>query len=413
MFIKSCVTEYPNHCLNEVAIVGRSNAGKSSFINAISKTKEARVSKTPGKTDLLNFFNMGDYVIVDMPGYGYAKRSTSKINQWKYIVENYLVNRSSLKSLILLMDIRRDWSKDEMMLAKFAIKRSLSTYVVLNKSDKVRNKKDRVEQIKKDSGLNDVLFFSARTKEGLKDVKKNYEVSMKAIGVIPSRYSSTRFPGKPLEKILGKTLIGHVIENSKQASLSELIVTTDSKKIADEARKYNVKVVMTDSDLPSGTDRVWEVVKNLNCDVVINIQGDEPLIKSSEINRTIEPFNDPKIQMTTLAGELTKEDLYSTNTVKVVVNINDFALYFSRFPIPYSRNNNIKNASLKHIGIYAFRHKFLKKFCNEDLCVLEQMEGLEQLRALYLGGVIKVIRTNIKSHGVDIPDDIKIVENLL
>ncbi len=173
MFIKSCVDKYFTSSLPEVALVGRSNSGKSSFLNSLSGSKVARVSKTPGKTNLLNFFNMGNYILVDMPGYGYAKRSISEINKWKNMVENYLITRSSLKLLVLVMDIRRDLTNDEMMLFTFAKKRSIPIYIVLSKADKSKKSKIKLKEIKKLSETDYVFVHSSKTKEGLPLIKKS------------------------------------------------------------------------------------------------------------------------------------------------------------------------------------------------------------------------------------------------
>lgn len=173
MFIKSCVDRYFTSSLPEVALVGRSNSGKSSFLNSLSGSKVARVSKTPGKTSLLNFFDMGNYILVDMPGYGYAKKSTFEINKWKSMVENYLVARTSLKLLILVMDIRRDLTDDEMMLMTFARKKSIPIYIVLSKADKSKKTKIKLDEIKKLSKTDHVFVHSSKTKEGLHLIKKS------------------------------------------------------------------------------------------------------------------------------------------------------------------------------------------------------------------------------------------------
>lgn len=241
---------------------------------------------------------------------------------------------------------------------------------------------------------------------------------MEAVGVIPARWGSTRFPGKPLALIHGKPLLQWVIEGARRSrKLKEIIVATDDERIACLAHSCDVRAVMTDSDLPTGTDRVWQAAREIQADVVVNIQGDEPLIEGSLLDRLVAPFEiDPTLEMATLGRELDLEALHSPNTAKIVLNHRDEALYFSRFAIPYSRvsvsEGEIEGA-LKHIGIYAYRRLFLKAFCEQRPTVLEQMESLEQLRALYLGARIKVVRVEHDSWGVDTPADVQKIEGIM
>ena len=172
MFIKSCDYYYPVHSMPEVALVGRSNAGKSSFLNSLSGAKVARVSKVPGKTNLLNFFDMKDYILVDMPGYGYAKRSFDEINKWNSMVENYLQTRSELRLMLLLMDIRRDLTEDEVMLIKLAKNKSIPIYIILSKADKLKDTNKKMDKIKSVSGINNVFVCSSKTKKGILEIKK-------------------------------------------------------------------------------------------------------------------------------------------------------------------------------------------------------------------------------------------------
>lgn len=240
---------------------------------------------------------------------------------------------------------------------------------------------------------------------------------MKAIGVIPARYGSTRFPGKPLKKILKKPLLQWVIEGARQSRLLEEIwVATDHPEIELLARQAGARTVMTASDLPTGSDRVYAAIANLAVDVVVNIQGDEPLISGSLLDQLTEPMlADPTLQMATLGRTLKKGDLNSPNTAKIVINRHSEALYFSRLPIPYSRIDAPPQGAvcLKHIGLYAFRKNFLAEFCAQSPTPLESAEGLEQLRALYLGARIKVVPVEHESWGVDTPEDVAIVEALL
>ena len=240
---------------------------------------------------------------------------------------------------------------------------------------------------------------------------------MKVIGVIPARFASTRFPGKSLARILDKPLLQWVIEGTQTSQkINEFLVATDHIEIADLAYRLGVEAVMTSSDLSSGSDRVWAAVKDRHADVVINIQGDEPLIAGDCLDQLVSPFlEDNELAMATLGRPLDKESLYSQNTAKIVLDHKDHALYFSRFPIPYSRKqvDGPFTASLKHLGIYAYRKDFLGMFCNCQVAAMEEFEGLEQLRALYLGAKIKVVRTQHDSWGVDTPEDVTKVEKLI
>ncbi len=244
---------------------------------------------------------------------------------------------------------------------------------------------------------------------------------IKAIGVIPARFGSTRFPGKPLKLISGKPLLGWVIEAAKKTKrLNEIVVATDHEEIMALAKAYEVQAIMTDSDLPSGTDRVWAAAKDMDAEVVINIQGDEPLLKPELLDELVMVFEDqPGVKMATLGREFnSEEDFQSKNTAKIVLNKNGQAIYFSRWQIPFSRlsfqdQTGLGESVLKHIGIYGFRKNFLKSFCEQVSTPLEQAEGLEQLRALYMGESIQVIKVDYESWGVDTPEDIQRVEGKL
>ncbi len=236
-------------------------------------------------------------------------------------------------------------------------------------------------------------------------------------GVIPARFASTRFPGKPLELINGQPLLSWVVQAAKKsAKIQKVLVATDDSRIAEVASRENVEVVMTDANLATGTDRVWKAIENKNVDAVINIQGDEPLLQASQLDALIACFeNDEKLQMATLGRKLDAESLASPNTAKIILNHNDEAIYFSRFAIPYSREkfDETFEVALKHIGLYAYRKKFLESFCKQGPVKIEIAEGLEQLRALYLGAKIKVVRVDSDSWGVDIPVDVLKIEKLM
>lgn len=242
---------------------------------------------------------------------------------------------------------------------------------------------------------------------------------MKIVGVIPARFGSTRFPGKPLVNLRGRPLIQWTVEGAKKSKLlRDVIVATDHDGIRTAAEAVGVKVVMTDSDLPTGSDRIYAAIKNIDCDAVVNIQGDEPLVTGELIDSLAQVFlNEPMMDMATLAHPISVEELASPNSVKVVLNCRDEALYFSRYAIPYSRVTAEQIGSmegcLKHIGMYAYSKNFLKHFCEAPPALIEKAESLEQLRALYLGAKIKVIRVKESSVGVDTPEDLARLEQLL
>ncbi|MCL2104996.1 MAG: 3-deoxy-manno-octulosonate cytidylyltransferase [Kiritimatiellaeota bacterium] len=241
---------------------------------------------------------------------------------------------------------------------------------------------------------------------------------MRVIGVIPSRWGSTRFPGKSLHQIYGKPLVQWVVESARQARLlDELIVATDDGRIA-EAVQGLTRVVMTRPDHPSGTDRVAEAADAGDDDIVINIQGDEPLISPSLIDALAKRMTSSTgWAMATAACPIRSLlDLEAQTVVKVVVAQDGGALYFSRLPIPCQRDGAPDlwgGLYLRHVGIYAYRGDFLKRLVAEPPCALEKAECLEQLRALYLGGRIAVIQTDEPGIGVDTPHDVATVEKLL
>lgn len=239
---------------------------------------------------------------------------------------------------------------------------------------------------------------------------------MQVLGVIPARYGSTRLPAKPLLKINGRPLLEWVVDGVRSSgALTELIVATDHEEIANLAEKIGVAAVMTDTNLPSGSDRVWAVARDRSCDVVLNIQGDEPLIQPFWIDRLVAIFaNKPEAQMATLAHRLAPEELQQPGVVKLVMNRQSEAIYFSRWPIPYSREGIEKypGLAMKHIGLYGYRRDFLKTFCEQAPTPFERAESLEQLRALWLGERIHVATIDAVSVGVDTIDDVKLVESI-
>ncbi|MCB0347222.1 MAG: 3-deoxy-manno-octulosonate cytidylyltransferase, partial [Bdellovibrionales bacterium] len=233
------------------------------------------------------------------------------------------------------------------------------------------------------------------------------------IGVIPARYASTRFPGKPFAKIKGKPMLQWVFEAAKNTpSFSEVFVATDDQRIKELAESFNAKVIMTPPEAPSGSDRVWEAVKDLKADIIINVQGDEPLITGEILESLVQAMIKNKDwKMATLGKKLQPQDLENYNTAKVVVNHRSEAMYFSRLPIPFGRVKDFSSsACYKHIGIYGFQKDFLKEFCETPPIEIELLEALEQLRALYLGAKIGVVETTLECMGVDIPSDVEKVE---
>ena len=240
---------------------------------------------------------------------------------------------------------------------------------------------------------------------------------MRVVGLIPARYASKRFPGKALADLAGKPLLQHVVERARQArSLSEVVVATDDARIAAAVRAFGGKVQMTAATHPSGTDRIAEVARDLACDLVVNIQGDEPLIVPAEIDAAVAPLlADAWIPMGTLACPLSVEQAADPNAVKVVVGVDGFALYFSRAPIPYLRDGHRGGVSphLLHIGLYVYRREVLLRLAGLPPTPLEERERLEQLRALEHGIRIRVVVTDHPSIGVDTPEDLERVRRML
>ncbi len=241
---------------------------------------------------------------------------------------------------------------------------------------------------------------------------------MDVIGVIPARYSSTRFEGKVLADILGKPMIQHVWERAKQArALDEVIIACDHEAVADAARKFGAKWVMTSKGHASGTDRITEIINPLDVKIVVNIQGDEPLIHPTMIDSVARALlDDPRVSMATVMKKIEDPNLINDpNIVKVVTDKNNFALYFSRAAIPYlAINSDIKQpAYFKHIGLYGYTKDFLFIYKNLPASNLENIEKLEQLRALEEGFKIKVIETKFDTIGVDTPSDLEKVKEYL
>jgi 3-deoxy-manno-octulosonate cytidylyltransferase (CMP-KDO synthetase) len=238
----------------------------------------------------------------------------------------------------------------------------------------------------------------------------------KIIGIIPARYASTRFPGKPLIDIDGKSMIQRVYEQAKKSkTLSRVIVATDDERIHKAVTEFGGEVCMTSSSHPSGTDRCAEVVEQMQLDshAIINIQGDEPFIDPGQIDLIGKCFDDDRTQLATLIKKIeSTEVLFNPNSPKVIVDNEEFAIYFSRHPIPYIRNAEekiwlAKNTFYQHIGIYGYRADILKKITLLVPSLLEKAESLEQLRWIENGFRIKTAITTFDTVAIDTPEDLK------
>lgn len=240
---------------------------------------------------------------------------------------------------------------------------------------------------------------------------------MSVLGVIPARYGSTRFPGKMLARVSGKPLIELVWRRAREAKrLNRLLVATDDKRILDLIQRLGGEAVMTDPGLPSGTDRVWQAAKGTDAQIIVNIQGDEPLLTAGMVNRLVEVFTkEPEVQMATLKYPMKDSQGFDNpNLVKVVTDSDGWALYFSRSPIPYYRLKGQTPARWdKHLGLYAYRRRLLEQFVQWPASALEKAEQLEQLRALEHGVRIKVLDSPKDTVGVDTPQDLERVERIL
>jgi 3-deoxy-manno-octulosonate cytidylyltransferase (CMP-KDO synthetase) len=243
---------------------------------------------------------------------------------------------------------------------------------------------------------------------------------MKFIAVIPARYSSSRFPGKPLAVLAGKPVIQRVYEQVTKV-LSEAWVATDDERIYNTVLDFGGKAVMTLQDHKSGTDRIEEAVEKIktDADVIVNIQGDEPFIQPSQIETVCKQFDNPSTQIATIGKPFTSmEAVENPNSPKIVTDVNGFALYFSRSVIPYVRGVEEKEwlshfPFLKHLGIYAYRREVLREITRLPQSPLEKAESLEQLRWLQNGYRIRVGITNVETVGIDTPDDLRRAEEFL
>jgi 3-deoxy-manno-octulosonate cytidylyltransferase (CMP-KDO synthetase) len=237
---------------------------------------------------------------------------------------------------------------------------------------------------------------------------------MRVVCVIPARYGSTRFPGKPLALINGKPMIQHVYEQVKKAkTIDEVVIATDYEDIIKKADQFGGIAIMTRNDHESGSDRIAEVAEKVDGDIFLNVQGDEPLIHPELIDEIIALSKENPQHVITAKTKLESvEEVNNPNVVKVVTSSNNDALYFSRSPIPYKRNE-ININYFKHLGIYCYPKDILKSYVGLPKSMLEKVESLEQLRLLENGYKLKVLETSYDAVGVDTPEDIKKVESLM
>lgn len=243
------------------------------------------------------------------------------------------------------------------------------------------------------------------------------EQKSKVVGIIPARYGSSRFPGKVLAKLLNKPMIQWVYEfTMKSKSLDQLLVAVDDIRVKQCVEDFGGTAIMTKSDHQSGTDRIAEAVENIEADIIVNIQGDQPLFDAVMIDECVEPMlNDDSVLMSTIKTKINEEDFYDPAIVKVVVDENDDALYFSRSLIPFSREKQQIDV-YEHVGLYAYRKDFLLKISQMPQSNLEKIEMLEQLRVLEKGYKIRVVNTSSnRSRGVsvDTPDDLIRVKKIM
>ena len=238
---------------------------------------------------------------------------------------------------------------------------------------------------------------------------------MKTAAIIPARMGSTRFPGKVLANLGGKPIVQWVWERTKASKADEVIVASDSEEVIRAVQAFGGNAQMTSPNHPSGSDRIWEVASKLDCDIIINVQGDEPFMEPTVIDQLIDVMQEnPAPDMATVVVPSTREQIANNpNSPKVVVSADNTALYFSRSPIPFLREGGTDMPLYKHWGIYAYSRAALSKFVSLPESPLEKCEKLEQLRALENGMKIKVIKTNFQSIGIDTPEDLIQAEQYL
>ena len=232
---------------------------------------------------------------------------------------------------------------------------------------------------------------------------------MKKIAVIPARFAATRFPGKLMQKIGDKTIIRMVYENVQAMELfDDVLVVTDNDQIVEEIKAIGGSVKKSSQEHPSGSDRIAEAIMDMDVDVVVNVQGDEPFVDISPLEKLLTAISEPNVVVASVMQKLgMDEDINNPNFVKVVCDKNNNALYFSRSPIPYKRNLQSSLPIYKHVGVYAFKKNALLAFTKWPMGFLEQTEMLEQLRYLENGVSIKMVETSTSSIGIDTPEDLE------
>jgi len=239
---------------------------------------------------------------------------------------------------------------------------------------------------------------------------------LKAAAVIPARYASSRFPGKALAEILGEAMIVRVYKAVEKCEMIDAVyVATDDLRIKDRVEEAGGRVIMTSDQHQSGTDRIAEAAEQIEAELIVNVQGDEPLIKAESIALALKPFSREKnLKMSTLKRKIGVKEAENPDLVKVITDHNDYALYFSRSPVPYYRKAELDGQNYyQHIGLYVYRRDFLLQYAKMERTPLEKAESLEQLRALENGYKIKVLETEAKLIGVDRREDIELVEKAL
>ena len=235
---------------------------------------------------------------------------------------------------------------------------------------------------------------------------------MRTIAVIPARFAATRFPGKLMARLGDKSVIQTTYENTLKTGLFEdVFVVTDSEVIFEEITQNGGKAIMSKTEHQTGSDRIAEAIEDLDCDIVVNVQGDEPFVRKEALEKLVDAYKNDlneEISLSTLAQQITdEEDIQNPNSVKVNWDIHHFALYFSRSPIPYPRETNFRAKYYQHIGIYAFRKSALLNFTKLPMLQNEKAEKLEQLRYLEYGMKIKVLETGFMGIGIDTPEDLE------
>ena len=228
------------------------------------------------------------------------------------------------------------------------------------------------------------------------------------VAAIPARYAATRFPGKLMQMLGNKTIIRHVYDNTvSTALLNDVFVVTDSDIIYKEIKDNGGKVIMSKKEHESGSDRIAEAIAEMNIDVIVNVQGDEPFIKKEPLEKLVRLFNDDSIQVASLMRKISKEEAGNPNNVKVVTDKLGYALYFSRSIIPYKRDETLNPEYFLHVGVYAYKKDVLMNFTKWPQSSLEKIEKLEQLRYLENGIKIKMAETEYNNIAIDTPEDLE------